>query len=85
VKSIRFAREFFPNQKKEKPGYQNADGALRQPKKCGKTRPPREGHARELFKTCAAQHAVIVFGDAFPAEELRAFRAASHRLAFGVV
>jgi hypothetical protein len=85
MESVRFARELFSNQKKEKPGYQNAGDALSQPEAGGKGRTPGERHAREFLQAGAAKDAVIVFGDAFATEELCAFRAASHCFAFGMV
>jgi hypothetical protein len=85
VESIWFARELLSDYKKEKPGYKNSDHALGHAEKSDEARPPRERHPRQLFKTRAAKHAVIVFGDAFATEELGAFRTTRHRFAFSVV
>jgi hypothetical protein len=85
MRRLRFARERFADYKKEKPRHENARGTLRDANRHDKTASLSQRHARQLFQASGAEHTIVMFGDAFAAKELLAFRAACHRFAGGVI
>ena len=73
------------DQKKEKPRDHDSGKALGQPENFDERRLFGQRQAGQFFEAGGTNHAVIMFGDAFAAEELAAFRATRHRFAGGVV
>jgi len=73
------------DQKEEKPCDHDSGEALGQPENFDERGLFGQRQARQFFKAGGTNHAVIMFRDAFAAEELAAFRAARHGFARGVV
>src|SRR6266849_3336567 len=70
---------------KKEPNHQQTRQELKCPNDAHKTAPIPEGLLRKLLEARSANDAVIVLGDALPAIEMPAFRAARRRFALGMV
>jgi hypothetical protein len=85
VKRIGQLQQILADQKKEEPGDQNAEGALRHTEKLREGESLPERPARQFFQADGAEHAVVVFGDTFAAEKLFAFGTTRHSFTGGVI
>src|SRR6185369_15647276 len=79
------AEQTVADQIKEKPNRHHADQAWEEPRHADKTSALSQRQARDLLQARGADHAVVVFGDAFPAIKSRALRTTRHRLALEMI
>jgi hypothetical protein len=81
MEGMRYGQQHLADPKKDIPYEKKTEKTLQQNHQPAKA--AAGGDRKSLcqpFEALAAQHAVIVFGDAFPAEEAPALRTADHRL-----
>jgi hypothetical protein len=85
VERVRQAGQRLAHSEEEQPRDHDTCGAPGQTQKAEERPPAPRRSLSELFQADRAQHAVVVFGDAFAAVELAAFRATRGGLARGVI
>jgi hypothetical protein len=85
MKRVGQFHQTFSNEKEEKPGDQNSQGALRKPENCREGESLSKRLARQFFKAGGADNAIIVFCNTLTAEKLVAFRTACDGFARGVI
>ena len=78
-------RKSFSHHEEKEPDKKHGDRALTKADEIREQRAARERFPREFLQAGGAQHAIIVFRDAFAAKESGAFRAARDRFAIAMV
>src|SRR5262245_28964526 len=81
----RQADQALANQEEEEPCHKQSDNTLNDPGDCRKRRSLCESPLCEIFETCRAEDAIVVFGNTLPAEILATFRASCGRLPPGMI
>src|SRR5579862_38123 len=78
-------RETFPHHEEKEPNKQNGERALAKPDEIREQGATRQRFLREFLQAGGAEHAVVVFCDAFAAEEPGAFRTTRDGFALAMI